>query len=64
MCELRPLTFDVDNANKNHKKIIVFGPYKGSGVGDDDLGVALITQFLSIICNMQLIEGGVLTKNF
>ena len=38
MCELRPLTFDVDNANKNHKKIIGFGPYKGSGVGYDDQG--------------------------
>ena len=29
-------TFDVDNANKNHKKILDLGPYNGSMVGYDE----------------------------
>ena len=49
--------FDVDNATKNYKKI------KGSGVGYDWVG-ACIKKSLSIICHMQPIKGGVLTKNF
>ena len=29
------VTFDVDNATKNYKRIIDLGPFKGSGVGND-----------------------------
>ena len=32
-------TFDVDNANKNYKKIIDLGPYKGQGVVYDWGGI-------------------------
>ena len=55
-------TFDVDNATKDYKKIINWGPYKGSGVGYD-WGVAYIKQFLSIICHMQPIQWEFLTEN-
>ena len=56
-------TFDVDNATKNYEKIIVIGPYKWSGMGYH-LGAAYSKQFLSIICHIQPVKGGVLTKNF
>ena len=34
------VTFDVDNASKNYKKIIDLGPFKGSGVCYDYQGAA------------------------
>ena len=36
---IETVTFDVNNATKNYKKIIDLGPYKGSGTGFD-LGAA------------------------
>ena len=56
-------TFGVDNVSKNQEKIIDLGTYKGSGMGYNE-GAAYIKQFLSIICHMQAIKGGVLIKNF
>ena len=57
------INIDINTATKNYKKIIDLGPYKGSGVGYDWVG-ACIKKSLSIICHMQPIKGGVLTKNF
>ena len=42
------MTFDVNNATKNYKKIKDLGRFKGSRVGYD-MGVADNKQFLSII---------------
>ena len=50
-------TFHINNGTKNYKKIIDLGPYKG-------LGGSIYKQLLSIICHMQPIKKGVLTKNF